>query len=92
MNTHRLLNMSHDLNIKLAYSHIEGHVTFKQFDDATLGIAFTHFSDYYEKGYGSIHIYNWHDLENAKQSFETIKEVMAGERLITDEKDNHILN
>lgn len=92
MNKHRLLNMSYDLNIKLAYSDIEGHVMFKQFDDETLGIAFTHFSDYYEKGYGSIHIYGWHELEDAKQAFETIKEVIAGERLVTDEADSHVPN
>lgn len=92
MNQHRLLNMSYDLNIKLAYSHIEGHVTFKQFDDATLGIAFTHFSDYYEKGYASIHIYDWHKQEEAKEALKAMKEVMAGERLITDETDSHIPN
>lgn len=88
----RLLNMSYDLNIKLAYSDIEAHVVFKNFDDETLGIAFTHFSDYYEKGYDSIHIYDWHKLEDAKQSFEAIKEVMAGERLVTDEADSHVSN
>jgi hypothetical protein len=92
MNKQRLLNMSYDLNIKLAYSDIEGHITFKQFDDETLGIAFTHFSDYYEKGCGSIHIYGWHELEDAKQSFEAIKEVIAGERLVTDETDSHVPN
>lgn len=92
MNKHRLLNMSYDLNIKLAYSDIEGHVMFKQFDDETLGIAFTHFSDYYEKGYGSIHIYDWHKIEDAKQSFKAIKEVMAGERLVNDEADSHVSN
>lgn len=90
MNKHRLLNMSYDLNIKLAYSDIEGHIMFKQFDDETLGIAFTHFSDYYEKGYGSIHIYDWHPLEVAKQSFEAIKEVIAGERLVTDEAEINV--
>lgn len=92
MNKQRLLNMSYDLNIKLAYSDIEAHVIFKHFDEGTLGIAFTHFSDYYEKGYGSIRIYDWHELEDAKQSFEAIKEVIAGERLVTDETDSHVSN
>ena len=90
MNKQRLLNMSYDLNIKLAYSDIEAHVMFKQFDEGTLGIAFTHFSDYYEKGYGSIHIYDWHEIEDAKHSFKAIKEVMAGERLVTDETEINI--
>jgi (2Fe-2S) ferredoxin len=92
MNKQRLLNMAYDLNIKLAYSDIEGEVVFKQFEDESLGIAFTHFSDYYKEGCAFLDIFDWYKTVDAEQLFTAIKEVMTGERLVTDETDSHLPN
>ncbi|MDW3983156.1 hypothetical protein QI298_09985 [Staphylococcus saprophyticus] len=90
MQKHRLLNILRDLNIKLAHSDIEAHVMFKQFDDGELGICFTHFSDYYEKGYASMYIFNHNTVVEALETFNDIKLVITGERLVTDERSDHI--
>lgn len=92
MNKHRLLNISYDLNIKLAHADMEGQIVFKQFDDGHLGIAFTHYSDYYEKGYYTNYIFEWYSTEKVIEVFEHIKEVIAGERLASDETDSHVPN
>lgn len=92
MHKHRLLNIVTDLNIKLAHSDIEGHVIFKQFDGSELGVAFTHFSDYYEKGYATLYIFDHYSTSDAIFKFNEIKEVMSGERLITDERNSDVLN
>ncbi|WP_039067705.1 hypothetical protein [Staphylococcus shinii] len=92
MHKHRLLNIVTDLNIKLAHSDIEGHVIFKQFDGSEIGVAFTHFSDYYEKGYATLYIFDHHSISDAIVKFNEIKEVMSGERLITDERNSDVLN
>lgn len=92
MHKHRLLNIVTDLNIKLAHSDIEGHVIFKQFDGAELGVAFTHFSDYYEKGYASMYIFDHHTVVEAIEIFNDIKQVMVGERLVTDERNSDLSN
>ncbi|HJG40247.1 hypothetical protein [Staphylococcus sp. GDB20D115P1] len=92
MNKHRLLNILTDLSIKLAHSDIEAHILFKQFDDGQLGIAFTHFSDYYEEGNRSLYIFDYHDKETALNKFNHIKEVLVGERLVTDERNSDVSN
>lgn len=92
MYKHRLLNIATDLNIKLAHSDIEGHVMFKQFDDGELGVCFTHFSDYYRGGWKSLHIFDHHTVVEALEIFNDIKQVMAGERLVTDERNSDISN
>lgn len=92
MQKHRLLNILTDLNIKLAHSDIEGHVIFKQFDGGELGICFTHFSDYYVGGWKSLHIFEHYSENDALQTFNEIKEVISGERLITDERNSNVLN
>ncbi|WP_436958478.1 hypothetical protein [Staphylococcus succinus] len=92
MHKHRLLNILTDLNIKLAHSDIEAHVLFKQFDDGQLGIAFTHYSDYYLKNEESLYIFDWHEKEVALEIFNHIKEVMIGERLVTDERNSDVSN
>ena len=90
MNKHRLLNILTDLNIKLAHSDIEARILFNKFDDGQLGIAFTHFSDYYEDDARSLHIFEHHDKETALNTFNHIKEVLAGERLVTDERNSDL--
>lgn len=88
----RLLNIASVLNIKLAYSDIEAHVIFKQFDGSELGVAFTHFSDYYEKGYASMYIFDHHTVVEALEIFNDIKLVITGERLVTDERNSDVFN
>lgn len=92
MQKHRLLNILTDLNIKLAHSDIEGHVMFKQFDGGELGVCFTHFSDYYEKGYASMYIFNHNTVVEALETFNDIKLVITGERLVTDERNSDVSN
>lgn len=92
MQKHRLLNILTDLNIKLAHSDIEGHVMFKQFDDGELGICFTHFSDYYSGGWSSLHIFDHQSENDALTIFNHMKDVLACERLVTDERNSNVSN
>jgi len=92
MHKHRLLNVLTDLNIKLAHSDIEADVEFKKFDDSQLGICFTHFSDYYEYHKESLCIFEWYTEEFALEIFNQIKQVMTGERLVTDEGNSNVSN
>jgi predicted nucleic acid-binding Zn finger protein len=81
MNLQRLINISTDLTIKLAYSNIEGQVNFVQ-EDGCYYIEFIHYDDAYEEIYRDINIFDDDFEDIIAKKFEYIKSVIARERNI----------
>ncbi|MBF7028894.1 hypothetical protein [Staphylococcus kloosii] len=81
MNLQRLINLSTDLTIKLAYSNIEGQVNFVQ-EDGCYYIEFIHYYDAYEEIYRDINIFDYDSEDIIVKKFEYVKSVIASERNI----------
>lgn len=90
MQNHKLKKLGHDLMNQLIYSDIEADVVFKKFDSEEMGICFSHYCDYYENGRKSLFIFNFYTEDEALEVFSHMKDVMAGLRLVTDERSNHV--
>ncbi|MES5812486.1 hypothetical protein ACNF46_003355 [Mammaliicoccus sciuri] len=85
MDKSRLANLASDLIIKQIYSDSEVDVMTKIFDDGQFGIIIVHFDDRYDYHNKSLTIYEWHSDAHIMRTFEYMKQVIAGEVLITDE-------
>ena len=85
MDTTRLVNLASDLIIKQIYSGLECSVSNWLFDDGTYSVQLTHFDDRYPDGNRTLRIYQWQSDEQILSTFEQMKDVIAGERLITNE-------
>ncbi|WP_239700248.1 hypothetical protein [Mammaliicoccus sp. D-M17] len=85
MDKSRLANLASDLIIKQIYSDLEVDVMTKIFDDGQFGIIVAHFDDRYDYHNKSLTIYERHSDAHIMRTFEYMKDVIAGERLITDE-------
>lgn len=85
MDKTRLVNLATDLIIKQIYSDLECHISTWLFDDDTFSIQLTHLDDRYEHGNETLRIYEWQSDEQILSTFEQMKDVIAGERLITNE-------
>lgn len=85
MDKSRLANLASDLIIKQIYSDSEVDVMTKIFDDGQFGIIIVHFDDRYDSHNKSLTIYEWHSDAHIMRTFEYMKDVIAGERLITNE-------
>ena len=81
----RLVNMASDLMLKQVYSDLEIDVLLKNLEDGSFGIILTHLDDRYEYGNNALRIYDWQSESKIMKTFEYMKEVIAGERLITNE-------
>lgn len=85
MDKTRLANLASDLIIKQIYSDSEVDVMTKNFHDGQFGIIVLHFDDRYDYHNKSLTIYEWQDDEEIMSTFEQMKDVIAGERLIENE-------
>ncbi|WP_239700318.1 hypothetical protein [Mammaliicoccus sp. D-M17] len=85
MDKSRLANLASYLIIKQIYSDSEIDVMTKVFDDGQFGIIVVHFDDRYDYHNKSLTIYEWHSDAHIMRTFEYMKDVIAGERLVTDE-------
>lgn len=85
MDKTRLVNLASDLLIKVAHSDLEINLEFRNYDGGELGFNIVHFDDRYESGCEYLMIYHWLNEEEIMARFEQMKEVIAGERLITNE-------
>ena len=85
MDRTRLVNLASDLIIKQIYSGLECSVSNWLFDDGTYSVQLTHFDDRYTNGNRTLRIYQWQSDEQILSTFEQMKDVIAGERLITNE-------
>ncbi|MCQ9304967.1 hypothetical protein [Mammaliicoccus sciuri] len=85
MDKTRLVNLANDLMIKQIYSGLECSIGTWLFDDGTFSIQLTHLDDRYEYNNETLRIYEWQSDEQILSTFEQMKDVIAGERLITNE-------
>ena len=85
MDITRLVNLASDLIIKQIYSGLECSVSNWLFDDGTYSVQLTHFDDRYPNGNRTLRIYQWQSDEQILSTFEQMKDVIAGETLITNE-------
>ena len=85
MDKTRLVNMATDLLIKQIYSDLECSVSNWLFDDGTYSVQLRHFDDRYPNGNKTLRIYEWESDEQILSTFEKMKDVITGERLITNE-------
>ncbi|WP_436895111.1 hypothetical protein [Mammaliicoccus sciuri] len=85
MDKTRLVNLANELLIKQIYSGLECHISTWLFDGETYSIQLNHSDNRYEHGNETLRIYEWQDDEQIISTFEQMKEVIAGERLIENE-------
>ncbi|WP_426355993.1 hypothetical protein [Mammaliicoccus sciuri] len=85
MDKTRLANLASDLLIKQIYSGLECSIGTWLFDDGTFSIQLTHLDDRYEYNNETLRIYDWQSDEKILSTFEQMKDVIAGERLIENE-------
>lgn len=85
MDKTRLVNLASDLLIKIAHSDLEINLEFRNYDGGELGFNLVHFDDRYEDRCDTLHIYQWQKDDEVMKLFEQMKDVIAGERLITNE-------
>lgn len=85
MDKSRLANLASDLIIKQIYSDSEVDVMTKNFHDGQFGIIVVHFDDRYKYHNKSLTIFEWQDDEEIMSTFEQMKDVIVGERLIENE-------
>lgn len=85
MDKTRLVNLASDLLIKVAHSDLEIKLEFRNYDGRELGFNLVHFDDRYEDRCDTLHIYQWQKDNEVMNLFEQMKDVIAGERLITNE-------
>lgn len=85
MDKTRLVNLASDLIIKIAHSDLEIKLEFRNYDGGELGFNLIHFDDRYEDRCDTLHIYQWQKDDVVMNLFEQMKDVIAGERLITNE-------
>ncbi|MBF9298763.1 hypothetical protein [Mammaliicoccus sciuri] len=85
MDKTRLVNLATDLMIKQIYSGLECSIETLLFDDGTFSIQLTHLDDRYEYNNETLRIYEWQSDEQILSTFEQMKDVIAGERLIENE-------
>ena len=81
----RLVNMASDLILKQAFSDVTTSIGTYNYDDGGMGLFFTHYDDRYLKGNKTMYIFNFYSEEKSISRLDEMREVMAGERLITDE-------
>lgn len=85
MDKTRLVNLASDLLIKIAHSDLEIKLEFRNYDGGELGFNLVHFDDRYEDRCYTLHIYQWQKDDEVMNLFEQMKDVIAGERLFTNE-------
>lgn len=85
MDKTRLINLASDLLIKIAHSDLEIKLEFRNYDGGELGFNLIHFDDRYEDRVNTLFIYQWQKDDEIMTLFEQMKDVVAGERLITHE-------
>lgn len=88
MDRTRLVNLATDLMIEQIYSGLECSIRTWLFDDGTFSIQLTHIDDRYEYNNETLRIYDWQSDEKILSTFEQMKDIMAGERLIPDDTKN----
>lgn len=85
MDKTRLVNLASDLLIKIAHSDLEIKLEFRNYDGGELGFNLVHFDDRYEDHCHTLHIYQWQKDDEVMNLCEQMKDVIAGERLFTNE-------
>ncbi|WP_323706940.1 hypothetical protein P3U62_08405 [Mammaliicoccus vitulinus] len=81
----RAFNLGSDLLLKQIYSDLEIGIHTVNHEDGDFGIILSHRDERYERGSEHLAIYTFHSDEEIMRTFEYMKQVIAGEVLITDE-------
>ena len=81
----RLVNMASDLILKQAFSDVTTSIDTYNYDAGGMGLFLTHYDDRYPKGNKTMYIFDLYSEEKSVSRLNEMKEVLAGERLITDE-------
>lgn len=82
MDKTRLVNLATDLLVKQIYSGMRCLISTRVTKYEKYSIELTHFDSRYKNGNRSLHIFEWEDDEEIMSTFEQMKDVIAGERLI----------
>ena len=85
MDRTRLANIAADITLKSFFIDTDVRVISRSFDDGDYAVLIKHVDPRYEYGYEYMGIYNFNSVEVAKERHKIMLEVMAGERLITNE-------
>ena len=85
MDRTRLANIAADITLKRFFTDTNVRVISRDFEDGDFAVLIKHIDPRYEYGYEYMGIYNFNSVEVAKERHKIMLEVMAGERLITNE-------
>lgn len=85
MDKTRLVNLATDLMIKQIYSGTNCSVSSHLNEQEKQSIELTHYDSRYHFGNRSLYIFEWQSDEKIVNTFEQMKDVIAGERSITNE-------
>ena len=86
MDRTRLANIAADITLKRFFTDTDVIVISRDFEDGDSAVLIKHIDPRYEYCYEYMGIYNFNSVEVAKERHEIMLEVMAGERLIPDER------
>ena len=85
MDRTRLANIAADITLKRFFTDTNVWVISRDFEDGDYAVLIKHIDPRYEYGYEYMGVFNFHSVEQAKEQHKIMLEVMAGERLITNE-------
>ena len=86
MDRTRLANIAADITLKRFFIDIDVRVISRDFEDGDSAVLIKHIDPRYEYGYEYMGVFSFHSVEKAKEQHKIMLEVMAGERLIPDER------
>ena len=86
MDRTRLANIAADITLKRFFTDTNVRVISRDFEDGDFAVLIKHIDPRYEYGYEYMGVFNFHSVEKAKEQHKIMLEVMAGERLIPDER------
>ena len=85
MDRTRLANIAADITLKRFFTDNDVSVISRNFENGDYAVLIKHVDPRYEYGYEYMGVFNFHSVEQAKEQHKIMLEVMAGERLITNE-------
>lgn len=86
MDKTKLANLASDLILRQIHSDLKISIQTVTHENGDFGIILGHRDDRYEYGSEHLAFYTFHNDAEIIRTFEHMKDVIAGERLITDEK------
>ncbi len=85
MDKTRLVNLATDLLVKQIYSGTNCWISTRLSKQEKYSIELTHYDSRYHFGNRSLYIFEWQSDRQIMNTFEQMKDVIAGERLIENE-------